>query len=99
MPKPMPDWSVDQILSVHFRMHKAEGVLFPDVLCEAAEKCGLACVSVAEKSLGEIAERAIGRHYDELLAKLGKAAGPPWAKDQRNAALVAMIALKQIQSR
>src|SRR5438046_278271 len=27
MVDPMPDWSVDEILAVHFRMHKAEGVL------------------------------------------------------------------------
>jgi hypothetical protein len=27
----MPDWTVEQILSVHVRMHKAEGVLFPTV--------------------------------------------------------------------
>src|SRR5690242_5191310 len=25
---PMPGWSTDEILAVHFRMHKAEGVLF-----------------------------------------------------------------------
>src|SRR6185436_18363597 len=25
---PMRDWSVDEILAVHFRMHQAEGVLF-----------------------------------------------------------------------
>jgi len=24
----MPDWSIEEILGVHFRMHKAEGVLF-----------------------------------------------------------------------
>src|ERR1044072_2579217 len=31
---PMPDWSVEQILAVHFRMHQAEGVLFRDALRE-----------------------------------------------------------------
>lgn len=34
---PMPDWSVEEILSVHFRMHKAEGALFQDVLGAAAK--------------------------------------------------------------
>jgi len=28
----MPDWSTDEILAVHVRMHKAEGELFRDVL-------------------------------------------------------------------
>ena len=39
VPGPMPAWSTDEILAVHFRMHKAEGVLFPDALCRAAEAC------------------------------------------------------------
>lgn len=26
--EPMPSWTVDQILAVHFRMHEAEGMLF-----------------------------------------------------------------------
>src|ERR1700680_4407778 len=30
--EPMPDWTVDEILAVHFRMHKAEGALFRDAL-------------------------------------------------------------------
>src|ERR1044072_3129316 len=34
---PMPDWSVDEILAVHFRMHKAEGGLFRDGLVHAAK--------------------------------------------------------------
>jgi hypothetical protein len=34
MSPPMPDWSVGEILAVHFRMHKAEGVLFRDALGE-----------------------------------------------------------------
>src|SRR5262245_18890095 len=32
---PMPAWSTDEILAVHFRMHKAEGVLFQDALLRA----------------------------------------------------------------
>ncbi len=46
---PMPDWSVEEILAVHFRMHKAEGVLFRDVLAKAADGCELRLVAVAEK--------------------------------------------------
>jgi hypothetical protein len=92
-PQPMPDWGVDDILSVHFRMHKAEGVLFPDAICRAAGKCGLKCIAIPEKRLEEIAECAIGKSFPRFLAEIGKAAGPPWAKDQRSAALAAMIAL------
>src|SRR5512146_323870 len=39
--EPMPDWSIEEVLAVHFRMHKAEGVLFRDALARAAKACGL----------------------------------------------------------
>ena len=96
IPSPMPDWSTAEILAVHMRMHKAEGVLFPDALCRAAEKCGLPLVAIREKQLDEQAEIAFETSIDQIserLAEIGKTVGPPWAKDQRTAALAAMIAL------
>ncbi len=93
---PMPAWSTDEILAVHFRMHKAEGVLFRDTLAHAAGECGLRVAAVPEKQLLEEAARMqtkTGRDWRSALAALGKAAGPPWGKDQKNAALAAMIAL------
>ena len=93
---PMPDWTVDQILAVHFRMHKAEGVLFRDALAEAAESCGLKLLQVLEKQLDEEAERILKTSVNSLrntIASLGKSVGPPWGKDQKDAALAAMIAL------
>src|SRR5262245_40203346 len=48
---PMPDWGVEEILAVHFRMHKAEGVLFRDALVRAAQKCKLKPVEIPEKEL------------------------------------------------
>ena len=86
---PMPaDWTVDDILAVHFRMHKAEGVLFQDVLLRAARACSLKAVSVNEKRLFEEAVRT----QMELIAQIGRKAGPPWGQDQRSAALAAMTA-------
>jgi hypothetical protein len=32
----MPNWTIDEILAVHVRMHKAEGELFRDVLVAGA---------------------------------------------------------------
>jgi hypothetical protein len=96
MPEPMPNWSPEQILSVHFRMHKAEGVLFPDALARAALACGLPLAVAREKTLLEEAEKALASTRSDLMttiAALGKAAGPPWGKDQKCAALAAMIAL------
>lgn len=97
VPSPMPDWSTDQILAVHFRMHKAEGVLFPDALCRAAKACNLPLVAISEKQLVEIAEKELAIPFGrsmEIVARLGKSVGPPWGKDQKSAALAAMIALK-----
>jgi hypothetical protein len=94
---PMPDWTVDEILAVHFRMHKAEGVLFRDALTRAAEACGLKLLRIPEKQLDEHAERALRISVNSLRKKimsLGKLVGPPWGKDQKDAALAAMIALR-----
>jgi hypothetical protein len=97
VPEPMPKWSTDEILAVHFRMHKAEGVLFPDALCRAVRSCKLPLVPVPEKRLDEYAEKALAAPLHrsmETIAKLGKSVGPPWGKDQKNATLAAMIALR-----
>jgi hypothetical protein len=94
---PMPDWSVDEILTVHFRMHKAEGVLFRDALARAAGACGLMFLGIPEKQLDEQAERALATSVNSLrrtIASLGKSVGPPWGKDQKDAAPAAMIALQ-----
>jgi hypothetical protein len=94
---PMPDWTVAEILAVHFRMHKAEGVLFRDALVRATKACELTSVAIEEKRLMQHAEGAIGRPASALmkdLAALGKSVGPPWGKDQKDAALAALIALQ-----
>ena len=99
MGQPMPDWSVDDILAVHFRMHKAEGVLFRDALARAAKACGQRLVEIPEKTLQDHAHRALGAPPATLakhIAVLGKTAGPPWGKDQKDAALAAMIALGRL---
>jgi hypothetical protein len=95
----MPPWSVAEVLEVHFRMHQAEGVLFRDALVAAAEDCALALVAVPEKSLPEEAEKILAAPRERLakqLASLGRAIGPPWGKDQKDAALAAMIALRHL---
>ena len=94
---PMPDWSVDEILAVHFRMHKAEGVLFRDALVQAAKECKIKAVEIPEKELLNHAEHKLKTPANKLTAQLsalGKAAGPPWGKDQKEAALAALIALR-----
>jgi hypothetical protein len=96
VPEPMPDWSIDQILAVHVRMHKAEGVLFPDALARAAQSCGVPLLLIREKLLGEHAQKALDATASQLadaVAALGRSIGPPWGKDQKSAALAALVAL------
>jgi hypothetical protein len=93
----MPEWSVDEILAVHFRMHKAEGELFRDVLARAASACSVRLVAIPEKRLAEHAVSALAtpaRQLDAQIAALGKSLGPPWGKDQKSAALAAWVALR-----
>jgi hypothetical protein len=95
--EPMPGWTTAEILAVHFRMHKAEGVLFRDALVRAARACRLKPVPIHEKSLMEQAVRLLGGPPARLvrtIAGLGKSVGPPWGKDQKDAALAALIALQ-----
>jgi hypothetical protein len=92
----MPGWSTDEILAVHVRMHQAEGELFRDVLAAGVKACGLTLVTLPEKSALDAAAQALGWPRAELeaaIARLGKAAGPPWGKDQKEAAAAALAGL------
>jgi hypothetical protein len=94
---PMPAWTVDEILSVHFRMHKAEGVLFRDVLTQAAKACGVKVIEIPERQLGAWAVNALETPATRLarqIATLGASVGSPWGKDQKDAALAALVALE-----
>jgi hypothetical protein len=93
----MPEWSVAEILAVHFRMHQAEGVLFREALIKAAQQCSVPVVAINEKVLLQDAAISLKTSADKLQKKivaLGKMAGAPWGKDQKDAAVVAMVALE-----
>ena len=94
--KGMPKWSTDEILAVHVRMHVAEGELFRNVLVAGARANHLPLATLPDKSALDSAAKALGikpAELDESLAALGKAAGPPWRKEQKEAAAVALVAL------
>jgi len=98
VPAPMPDWTTEQILSVHLRMHKAEGVLFPDALARAANACDLNLFAIPEKDLNARAEESLGIPFDVAMKQvvvLGQSVGAPWGKDQKLAALAALIVLHE----
>ena len=92
----LPAWTTDEIVAVHVRMHMAEGEMFRDVLVEAARRCRLEPVTLPDKTALESAAIALKMTPEKLaatLGTLGKAAGPPWRKEQREAAAVALAAL------
>jgi hypothetical protein len=91
---PMPSWTTAEILAVHFRMHKAEGALWRDVLAEGAALAGLQVVSVPEKELPRIASRVLGEPWPAIVAQVESyraQVGPPWGRDQKDAAVAALV--------
>ena len=92
---PMPSWTTAEILAVHFRMHKAEGALWRDALGEGASVAGLEVVPVPEKELQQVAPRVLGEPWRAIVAQVEayKAqVGPPWGRDQKDAAIAALVA-------
>jgi hypothetical protein len=91
---PMPPWTTEEILAVHFRMHKAEGVLWRDAIAAGAKAAGLAVIPVPEKKLQDIAPDVLHESWPAITARVDafrKAVGAPWGKDQKDAALAALI--------
>jgi hypothetical protein len=76
---------LEKILASHAMIHTAEGEMFRDVLVWAAKECGLPVVVVREKSLDAASLKRID--------SLGKLIGPPWTKDQKYAAVAALMTL------
>jgi hypothetical protein len=84
------------ILASHALAHAAEGRLYQGALLQSAESRGLDAVAIPKRSIWEQGEAALGVAQDELrrwIDQLRRELGPPWAQDQKLAALAAWIAL------
>lgn len=88
--------SLATILPSHSLLHAAEGELFRDALVAAAEHHR---VTVSRPPPGDLVVRA-ARHLNwnqqsvlSTLAEMGRRIGPPWRKDEKDAALTAWLAL------
>jgi hypothetical protein len=85
-----------EILASHPLVHAAEGQLFREALAGAAELRGLPITRFVQQDLYEQAADQIGTSDESLRAQLtgfGRALGPPWQQDQREAAAAAWLAL------
>jgi hypothetical protein len=87
---------IEQALRAHAAKHAAEGQLYRTALLGAASDRGLRVLGIPEREIEEHAASTFKIPVHELrqrLVDLGKPIGPPWAADQRQAALIAWLAL------
>lgn len=94
----MPQWTTDEILAVHVRMHKAEGEMFRDILVEAVRDFEMEPTTLPDKTALDAAAKKLGiarAKLDAEIAAMGKAAGPPWGQYQKEAAAAALAALRE----
>ena len=80
----IPD-SVEEVLRSHAWMHAAEGVLYREAALAAAQQCGWTAYAVDLSALPAA---------DQILATLGRAAGPPWRRTEKDAARAALTLLR-----
>jgi hypothetical protein len=84
------------ILRSHAFIHTAEGAFYREALAYAAGACGFDVVRIPRRELPERFAAVLGTDdagAREFLTTLGRAAGPPWARDQKDAAMAALVAL------
>jgi hypothetical protein len=89
---------LESILASHALAHAAEGRLYQQAILHGAEANGLRTLEVPKRSIWEVAETAFGIGGAELRRRidgLRRDVGPPWAEDQKLAAVAAWIALAQ----
>jgi hypothetical protein len=94
-PRELPA-ELSEILGSHPLVHTAEGKLYRDALAEATELLGLPVTRFVQQELYEETAVDIGTSDASLQAQLtglGRALGPPWQRDQKEAAAAAWLAL------
>jgi hypothetical protein len=87
---------LESILASHALVHAAEGRLYQGALLQSAESLDLHATAIPKRSIWEEGEAALGVAQEELrqwIDELRREVGPPWAQDQKLAALAAWIAL------
>lgn len=79
----IPD-SVEEILRSHAWMHAAEGLLYRQAVLAAAQQCGWTAYAVDLFTLPAA---------DQILVTLGRSAGRPWRRTEKDAARAALTLL------
>ena len=95
----LPDLAA--ILAAHPLIHTAEGVFFRECFAKALRQLKIPVTGIREKELSDIAAQTFGSRAADLqrkIAAMKKQIGAPWARDEKSAALAALIALARRQS-
>lgn len=86
--------SVAERITNYWAQTRADGVMYRDVLAEAAEQRGWSVFEYETKDVLDLAAAALGSvgDFPAWLKAVGKVVGPPWGKDQRLATAAAIVA-------
>jgi len=93
-----PVGSLAAALASHAMLHTAEGQFYRDALREASEHFAVPVMGVREKELFARATETLRIGENEIrrrIGEMGKAIGPPWSQDEKLAAVVGWMVLKE----
>jgi hypothetical protein len=95
--RPLPPLS--KILASHALIHAAEGEFFREAFSKACEGLDLPVTGLRERNLDECFLTTFGKaaQTQRQISTLGRFLGPPWTKDQKTAALAALLVLAKQQ--
>jgi hypothetical protein len=93
--------SLMKILASHPLIHTAEGEFFREAFSKACESLGLPVTGFRERNLDEVVQATFGKaatRVQRQISTLGHSLGPPWTRDQKMAALAALVVLANLLS-
>jgi hypothetical protein len=93
--RPLP--GLEATLASHALIHVGDGEHFRNALAAAADECGLPVRRVRERDVAAALALRLGKPPEaiqEFLTRQRRELGPPWAQDQKLAALAAWLALE-----
>ena len=98
--RPLP--ALPQILASHALIRTADGELFREARLHASKRCRVETFTAKETVLLETRSQALDLRPEGLLrrlTRLGAEVGPPWAQDEKYAALIAWLSSLRRASR
>jgi hypothetical protein len=88
--------ALSKILASHALIHAAEGEFFREAFSKGCEGLDISVTGFRERNLDEDVQTTFGKAATRMwqqISTLGRSLGPPWTKDQKTAALAALVIL------